>query len=222
MKSGSKIVSVIVPTFNGAAYLSDALSSIRNQTYPKIQLIVVDDGSTDHSVEIARSYGALVIIQKRQGPGAARNTGIRNSLGAHIAFLDQDDVWHLDKIEQQLEIITTGDYVACKAIASLEESAPFASLIARNYMSTSITTAPSALLIPRALFETVGFFDERYHYNSEVAWHLKANSLGLRMVSPDPVLLTKRFHEKNQGRDIKSAQNEMLQIIRDARKMSKT
>lgn len=86
------LVSVVIPCYNGAEFLADAIDSVRAQTYPAIQLIVVDDGSTDASGPIAAAYsGVRVVRQPRSGLAAARNAGLRDASGEAIVFLDADD-----------------------------------------------------------------------------------------------------------------------------------
>jgi glycosyltransferase involved in cell wall biosynthesis len=213
----SNKVSVIIPVYNGAKYLSATLESVRAQTHDDLELIVVDDGSSDHSVDVARAYEAIIVRQHQQGPGAARNLGVKHATGAHIAFLDQDDLWHPDKLRLQLEVLPTGDYVACRTLAHLEpEALEVASVIRDGYRTGAVAPTPSALLIPRAVFDRVGWFDTRFQTGSDVAWLAKANRLGLRMVYPEPVLLTKRFHKRNQGNDVRLGQQELLQILRES------
>jgi glycosyltransferase involved in cell wall biosynthesis len=98
------LVSVVIPNFNYGDYLEQCLSSVLNQTYPKIEVIVVDDGSTDDSFKILQKYEGLirVINQTNSGVNAARNAGIRKAKGEYIAFCDSDDFWEKDKIEKQV------------------------------------------------------------------------------------------------------------------------
>jgi glycosyltransferase involved in cell wall biosynthesis len=86
-------VSAVVPCFNGEPFLTEALESVRNQTQPVDELIVVDDGSTDRCVEIAESFGASDVRQENRGEGAARNRGTAVATGDVIAWLDADDRW---------------------------------------------------------------------------------------------------------------------------------
>jgi GT2 family glycosyltransferase len=86
-------VSAVVPCFNREQFLAEALESVCNQTHPVDELIVVDDGSTDRSAEIAAYYGATVVRQENRGPGAARNRGTAVATGDVIAWLDADDRW---------------------------------------------------------------------------------------------------------------------------------
>lgn len=105
MKDGV-LVSAIIPTFNRGYIVHNAIESIFNQTYKNIEVIVVDDGSTDNTQEILKNYGdrIRVICQTNSGPSIARNRGIEVSRGGIIAFLDSDDIWLPTKIERQVSL----------------------------------------------------------------------------------------------------------------------
>ncbi|MGD0401058.1 MAG: glycosyltransferase family A protein [Syntrophobacteraceae bacterium] len=98
-----KRISVIIPSYNAEKFLSEAIESVLHQTCPAEEIIVVDDGSVDSTVSIARSFGSSVIVirQSNAGPSAARNAGVKNASGELIAFLDADDLWECDKLELQ-------------------------------------------------------------------------------------------------------------------------
>lgn len=100
-------VSVILPTFNRAHLICEAIDSILNQTYQKFQIIVVDDGSTDSTAEVLKSYNDRItyIKQENKGPGNARNLGLAVSDGDYIAFLDSDDIWFKNKLELQVAVM---------------------------------------------------------------------------------------------------------------------
>ena len=100
-------VSVVIPTYNRSHLLQLTLQSVEEQTFKDLEIIVVDDGSKDNSREVIRQLQKhdnriVYIYQVNQGASAARNTGIRNSHGKYIAFLDSDDLWKPAKIEKQL------------------------------------------------------------------------------------------------------------------------
>jgi glycosyltransferase involved in cell wall biosynthesis len=101
------LVSVVIPVRNGAAYLEEALRSVAAQTYSHIETIVVDDGSTDESAEIARraGEGVRVVSQEAIGEGPARNRGATEARGEFLAWLDADDVWLPGKLDLQLEAL---------------------------------------------------------------------------------------------------------------------
>jgi glycosyltransferase involved in cell wall biosynthesis len=102
MKTGK--VSVIIPTYNHAQFLSAAIQSVLSQTYQNFEIIVVDDGSTDNTKEVVGEFGSLVrfIWQENQGLSAARNTGLRLAQGEYIGFLDADDIWLPEFLHKQL------------------------------------------------------------------------------------------------------------------------
>ncbi len=108
--TGAHKVSVIMPAYNGEKYIAAAMRSVLAQTYEDLELIVVDDGSSDRTSEIVRGIEAadervVYIFQTNAGQGNARNTGIKSARGELIAFLDQDDLWIEAKLERQLEAL---------------------------------------------------------------------------------------------------------------------
>lgn len=106
--------SVIIPSYNQQEFLPDAIESALNQTYFPLEVIVVDDGSTDNSLAIARNYGVRVVSQVNKGLSSARNTGIMNAEGEYLVFLDADDILlenYLQKIKKVIDE-TKADIVA--------------------------------------------------------------------------------------------------------------
>lgn len=105
--TGFPTVSVIIPTYNRTRFISEAVESVLAQTYSDYEILVVDDGSIDNTKDVLLPYQdkVIYIYQKNQGVSAARNTGIRNSKGKYIAFLDSDDMWLPEKLEKQVEIL---------------------------------------------------------------------------------------------------------------------
>jgi glycosyltransferase involved in cell wall biosynthesis len=128
---GSPRFTVVIPCFNGARYIEQALKSALEQSYPPEEILVIDDGSTDGSLEIARAFGTRVtcLEQAHQGPSTARNLGTARARGDFIAFLDADDVWMPEKLAQharlierrpELDLVYTG-YCLLRADGSTEE-----------------------------------------------------------------------------------------------------
>jgi glycosyltransferase involved in cell wall biosynthesis len=101
------LVSVVIPTYNRAGTIARAVDSVLAQTWRPLEVIVVDDGSTDQTGEILADYGDRIrlIRQNNRGPGAARNTGIQAASGQIISFLDSDDIWLPDKTERQVNLL---------------------------------------------------------------------------------------------------------------------
>nr|WP_136251738.1 glycosyltransferase [Ningiella ruwaisensis] len=105
-KEKQPLVSVIIPVYNGEAYLQQAIESVLKQCYTNIELIAVNDGSTDSSGDVIQNYSEdlIYINQENQGVAFARTAGLEKSSGELIAFLDQDDYWFIDKIEKQVSL----------------------------------------------------------------------------------------------------------------------
>ena len=106
MTNARPLVSVIICVYQGARHLRQAITSALEQTYPAVEVVVVNDGSTDRSDEICRALAGHIVYvtQENAGLPRARNRGIRASAGEYIAFLDQDDVWRPDKLEKQMRL----------------------------------------------------------------------------------------------------------------------
>ena len=104
--SQASSISVVIPCYNGAAYVREALDSVLAQTQPVLEVLVIDDGSTDDSAAIAEAYGApvRVIRQANQGESVARNRGLDEAKGEWVAFLDADDLWKPEKLAAQLAV----------------------------------------------------------------------------------------------------------------------
>lgn len=114
----SPLISVIIPMYNTGDYIEQTVKSVLAQTYSKLEVVIVDDGSTDNSAEIVEALKMndsriKYIYQKNQGVSAARNNAIANSSGEYLAFLDSDDLWMPHKIEKQLERLEATGMDAC-------------------------------------------------------------------------------------------------------------
>ena len=127
------VVSVVIPVFNGATFLSEALTSVQSQTFQDFEVIVIDDASTDNSLEIINSFCYAdsrfksISLEKNVGGGAARNVGLMAASARYVAFLDSDDFWFPEKLSIQLEILESNDDIAlvCSAFLSLFEDGFF-------------------------------------------------------------------------------------------------
>lgn len=106
------LVSVVIPFYSGLNWLEEALESVNNQTYKNKEVIVINDGSSENTEKIFSKYDTAREVKKvNEGPAAARNTGISESKGKYVAFLDSDDIWMPRKLELQVESMEKNDYV---------------------------------------------------------------------------------------------------------------
>jgi glycosyltransferase involved in cell wall biosynthesis len=168
------LVSVVIPAYNAAEFIRAAIESVLGQTYRSLELIVVDDGSTDDTGAIARSFGSRLryLHQANARQAAARNRGIRESGGELLAFLDADDCWHEEKVAKQvarLRADPTLGLVYCSVLeidsagrAGLYRPARLRGRAMRDVLlgEPSGGVCGSTFLLPRRVLETVGLFDE--------------------------------------------------------------
>ena len=167
-------ISVIIPTYNRAGMLGDAVGSVLGQTFRDYELIVVDDGSSDDIPRLLAAWAddITVLRTRRQGVAAARNYGVSNSAGRYLAFLDSDDLWLPEKLECQLSahrnhpemrISHTDEIWVRKGrrVNPKDKHAKRGGWIFR-YSLPMCRISPSSVIIERSLFEEVGGFDRRF------------------------------------------------------------
>jgi glycosyltransferase involved in cell wall biosynthesis len=108
-------ISVVIPCYNGQAFIGETLASVLGQTYAPFEVLVIDDGSTDNSAAVAAAQGppVRVVSQKNQGESVARNRGLDEARGDWVAFLDADDLWKSEKLARQVELIASTPGVVC-------------------------------------------------------------------------------------------------------------
>ena len=166
------LVSVIIPTYNRGWIIKEAIDSVLAQDYTEFELIVVDDGSTDHTSDVLDSYGddIKVLFQKNKGVSAARNRGIAEASGKFIAFLDSDDLWLPQKLTVQIEFFNqTPDALICQTeevwirnglrVNPKKRHKKPSGMIFNPSLELCLVS-PSAVMIQRSLFGRVGKFDE--------------------------------------------------------------
>lgn len=206
-------VSVIIPNYNYGRFLGEAIESVLVQTYPCREIIVVDDGSTDNSLEILAPYekkGVNVIRQKNCGVGAARNAGVRASSGDLIAFLDADDFWLPQKNGKQIErLLADPEFglVACglKKINAAGEMIETCTEGKEGWFAEdililkAIMAGPgSSSLLWRKVFEQAGGFDERREMHPSEDWEFSYRvALVAKIAFVPTVLVAYRIHGEN-------------------------
>jgi|LakMenEpi03Aug12_release.lakeMendotaPanAssembly.Ray.scaffolds.fasta_scaffold197822_2 glycosyltransferase involved in cell wall biosynthesis len=200
-----ELVSVVVPVFNGERYLRDALKSIAEQTYQPVEIVAVDDGSTDGSAAILAEHPAVRCIRVANGGvAAARNRGVEAALGAYIAFLDQDDRWLPGKLAAQVALLSdhpeAGFAITLQRFETEPGESPSAYIREKFLHADHPGYVPSALLARREAFDRVGRFVESYRYGSDADWFMRATEAAVSGVVVSEVLLLKRLHAENESR----------------------
>jgi glycosyltransferase involved in cell wall biosynthesis len=195
------LVSVVIPVFNGERYLAEAIDSVFDQSCSKIECIVVDDGSTDSSPDIAKEFPDVRYVrQSNAGVSAARNHGARLASGQFIGFLDADDVWLPAKVQRQLEVFERDPGLALvySGLHVVDQELNFIGRIeapqpARALRNTLLMERPSmamwTALICRGAFDDIGGFDERLSTSADADLMCRLASSGRLEVLPEPLLL---------------------------------
>ncbi len=170
-------ISVVIPTYNSEKFITKTLETLLSQTYNKYEVIISDDGSTDNTVETARTvfdrYGHgenKILINSHEGSGAARNKGIKSASGDWISFLDSDDLWGHNKLESVVGYILENDDIdlVCHSLIAIDGSKenlmdpskyfnnkidPFLSMYRENCLYTSALTIKKGILYQAGLFD---------------------------------------------------------------------
>lgn len=195
-------VSAVVPVRDGRAYLAQALESLRAQTAPPLEIVVVDDGSADDSADVAAAIpGVRVVRRPAEGPAAARNAGARVARGEALAFLDADDLADPARLEIQGRALAAAP--AAIGVAGLmrmfftperEEE-----LRGRHACPTEPVRSftPGTLLLRREAFLATGGLDETLPGGEVVDWVRRCRADGLVFDAHDDVVLHRRIHGDN-------------------------
>lgn len=193
-------VSVVMATLNAAAYLRECLTSVLAQTYPAGEIIVVDGGSSDATVEIARSFARTRVLQQvGQGFAAAWNEGIAAAEGSVIALVDSDDRWPREKLHLQLDRLSRAPWVdvVLGHVRFFLTGDPPAHFRRELLERPQAAYMPGALLARRRVFEQLGTFDSRWKIASDVDWFSRLLDSGIPLALLDEVVLEKRVHDSN-------------------------
>lgn len=219
------LVSAIIPTYNRSNIVVEAIDSILSQTYRNIEIIVVDDGSTDDTRERLRRYGNRIrmISQQNAGPGIARNRGIAAARGELIAFLDSDDLWLPTKIERQvLQLQKAGQSVPCSLANivmrsdNMEVTSFDISLLnpaleegiwlnVDDILATRFVLFNQAVVIRRAVLDQMGGFDESLRFQEDYDLPLRLSLEGPWAFIREPLVI---WRESKTGSVYKSSQRE--------------
>jgi glycosyltransferase involved in cell wall biosynthesis len=196
------LVSVVVPTRNAERFLDEALLSIRAQTYASWEVVLVDAGSTDRTLEVAQRHERVRCLrQSGTGLPDAWNCGLRAARGELVAFLDSDDRWAPTKLARQVQVLQAdagADCVITRMRFVLEPGcAPPPGFRPELLASDHIAQMPSALLARRSAFHRIGGFDTRWPIAADIDWFARAKDAGLRVEVVPEVLVEKRVHDAN-------------------------
>ncbi len=214
-------VSVIVPAYNGEAFLAETLASILAQNYPNYEVVFVDDGSTDTTAKIAAGFGKELryIYQANSGkPAAARNLGLQLALGEIVAFLDQDDLWLPNTLSRKVnELVQSPELDVVLGLTSFQKLLPSENggREFREVFSPRLQMLLSSAVFRRAVFDRVGLFDETLrYYTDDMDWFLRAREAGVRLKVLDEVTLAWRLHDSNTSREQQIRDRALTEVVK--------
>lgn len=219
-------VSVVIPAYNAAAYVGAAIDSVLAQTLKDLEIIVVDDGSTDETPLVLERFGSRIraIRQQNRGVSAARNRGIDESHGRYVAFLDADDLWLPAKLQRQIEALAAdGVKQACytshllvteqlrplRAHRSPRRSTALDDLLARG----NVIGSPSSVVCERELFSAAGGFDEAFSLCADWEMWLRIAARTDFLYVDEP-LVQYRVRSGSMSSNVPTLERESLAILR--------
>lgn len=219
-KSENPPISVILPVFNGEKYLREAYESIVAQNYFPLETILVDDGSTDKSAEIAKLFNPPVhyFYQPHKGLGAALNLGLNHARGEFLSFLDADDLWADRKLSKQIAAFENDPEL--DMVFGHVKSFITPELRADKAASTSKLEkampgyCKGAMLIRRSSFCRVGPFSADFQVGDFVDWYMRALEQNLKTLMLPDVVLFRRLHNANQGIRDRAFQTDYVRIVK--------
>jgi glycosyltransferase involved in cell wall biosynthesis len=218
------LVTAAIPVYNGEKYLAEAIESVLSQTYEPIELIVVDDGSTDRSSEVVERYTqdhdvTLIRREENAGQAVARNAAIKAARGAYWTSLDSDDMMTPDRIEKQVRQVEEegGEFVLTLEEILIEPGVPDPPLITgkRAPISTREDVYQTmSFLAPMEVIHRIGPFDETLRYGEDIDYCLRAFDAGCRVIALPEYLTIRRFHGANMTYDMQQVRGAMFAAVR--------
>jgi glycosyltransferase involved in cell wall biosynthesis len=214
---GRLAISVVCIVRNGEAYLEAALRSVLASTYPVLEVLVVDGGSTDRTAEIATGMGARVIPQRSTGIANAYNEGIAAAVGDCVAFISHDDLWDPTKLEKQVAFFMRNPQAMlcfCHVRHVLEGS------VSPPGFREELLDRPvpglimEAFVARREAFDMLGPFDSAFPVGNDTDWFARARDSGLDLAVLPDTLVTKRVHGNNATLNPHGFNRQLLDVVR--------
>jgi glycosyltransferase involved in cell wall biosynthesis len=219
MSSNLPLISVIIPVYNGDRYLAEAIESVLAQNYHPIEIIVIDDGSTDNTRQVAESLKKYIhyIYQPNRGAAAARNTGLKIAAGDLIAFLDADDIWNVTKLKIQTNIFTENPVVEIVSgylqtiylKENTNEPPEF-----EHHGAPTMSAQLGASLFRKSVFERVGLFDEELQQAEDLDWFMRAEELRVSIEVHVETVIFYRRHDRNITNQISSSNQYFVRVLK--------
>lgn len=229
-KTANPLVSVVIPVYNGEKYIEECLQSVYRQSYRPIEVIVIDDGSADNSVNLISQFPdeKKLISQRNTDVSQARNVGIQNAEGQFIAFIDQDDIWEKEKLEKQVRAFREKpgtDLVFTDSLkfndkgerrhprdkheiaSRLNDQNLFSTLVMKNVLM------PSAVMVKKESIEKAGLFESTFKTCGDYEMWLRMAAMGMKFLYlPEPLALY-RQHAENTYKNSQIMHKDRLKAL---------
>jgi len=207
------LVTVVIPAYNAERHIVEALEGVLAQTYRPVEIVVVDDGSTDATAETVRRFGPRVrfTTQINAGAGAARNRGVAMATGRYIAFLDADDSWPPEKLARQVEILEKNP--GCDLVFGQVQQFVDGG---EDLGGPEPGILPGTLLARSEAFQRVGPLAEDLKLGEFIDWYARAREAGLSSQIESDVWLRRRIHEDNLGVRERASRGDYLRVLKAA------
>ena len=209
----------MIPAWNAERYLGEAIESVLGQTVPVDSIVVVDDGSTDTTVAVARRYPSVRVIQQAHaGAGAARNRGVTDTTEARLAFLDADDIWAPRKLEHQLPRLEEPGVDVVFGLVQNFLSPDMADELDRiDFERRPLRGfSPSALVVSRVAWEHVGPFATGEPLTDWVDWYLRLQERDIGVAVVGEVVVHRRVHGGNETMRDPLARTAYVRLVKHA------
>jgi glycosyltransferase involved in cell wall biosynthesis len=209
-------IATIIPAYNCERYLAEAIESVLAQNYRPLEIIVIDDGSTDDTAKIAKRFEPAIqyCFQANGGIGSARNRGIGLAHSDFIAFLDADDLWPEGKLEHQM--LAFHDNREIEAVFGLVQQFEQSSGGTTDVGALMTGQLASSMLIRRESFDRVGPFRTDIKLGEFVDWYMRASEKGLRSRMLAEVVLRRRIHDSNIGLRHRDSSSDYVRLLKNA------
>ncbi|MDA8277374.1 MAG: glycosyltransferase family A protein [Actinomycetota bacterium] len=216
-------ISVVVTCYNGAATIAETINSILDQRSEPLEIIAVDDGSTDASVEILQGYGDEIrlIVRENGGPSRARNTGIAAAQGSWICFCDGDDLWHPDKLSRQIEASHKNPEIKIFATSWRRRSEELSSddtgnhIVKRTDLIRLNQFQTSTVMIEASIFQEVGGFDPNVDVAEDWEMWIRACQLSDVLIDESPLVMY-RDSPKGVSKDLTTLFEKCTSVMANA------
>lgn len=218
------LVSVVIPVYNAGPYIGEAIESIISQSYKPIEILIIDDGSSDSSAEVLKTFKNIRYVhQAHGGPSKARNLGISLALGKFVAFHDADDICMPNRVTEQMGVLlsdATIEVVYSRIQNFIDVNAEVPRFFKTNELMKPRMGFISSALMRKTVFEKVGLFNEGIKIGEDIDWMVRAENRSVCSTTIPEVLVKRRLHETNLSSDIEIGHRNLAKILLAKTKLS--